>query len=124
MRVTALDHIVLDVADTHASVAWYRDRLGLVPERYEEWQRGEVLFTSLRVSADTIIDLLETPPTGENMNHLCLVVEGFDLDEAAASGEWDVHGGPSEVWGAHGMGRSLYVKDPDGHVVELRTYPT
>jgi catechol 2,3-dioxygenase-like lactoylglutathione lyase family enzyme len=124
MRVSALDHIVLDVADTHASVAWYRDRLGLVPERYEEWQRGEVLFTSLRVTADTIIDLLETPPTGENMNHLCLVVEGLDLDKAAASGEWDVHGGPSDVWGAHGMGRSLYVKDPDGHVVELRTYPT
>ena len=43
---------------------------------------------------------------------------------AAASGEWDVHGGPSEVWGAHGMGRSLYVRDPDGNVVELRVYPS
>jgi catechol 2,3-dioxygenase-like lactoylglutathione lyase family enzyme len=122
MRVTALDHIVLDVADTHRSVAWYRDRLGLVPERYEEWQRGEVLFTSLRIDEGTIIDLLETPPTGQNVDHLCLVVDGFDPDAEAELGAWDVHAGPMDVWGARGMGRSLYVRDPDGHVVELRSY--
>jgi len=123
VRTTGLDHIVLRVADTHRSVAWYRDRLGLAPERYEQWQRGEVLFTSLRIDETTIIDLLESAPDGVNMDHLCLVVEDFDVDEAVASGEWDVHGGPAEVWGAQGMGRSLYVRDPDGNVVELRVYP-
>jgi catechol 2,3-dioxygenase-like lactoylglutathione lyase family enzyme len=124
VRTTGLDHIVLRVADTQRSVAWYRDRLGLQPERYEQWQRGEVLFTSLRIDDRTIIDLLELAPEGTNMDHLCVVVEDIDLDAAAASGEWDVHGGPVEVWGARGMGRSLYVRDPDGHVVELRVYPT
>ena len=83
MRVRRIDHIVLDVADTRRSVAWYRDKLGLEPERYEEWQRGEVVFTSLRIDDDAIIDLFETAPTGENMNHLCLVVDDIDLDVAA-----------------------------------------
>lgn len=123
MRVSGLDHVVLCVADTRRSVKWYSERLGLVSERFEEWQRGEVLFTSLRIDENTIIDLLETEPSGVNVDHLCLVVEDFDPDQAAASGDWDVHGGPAEVWGARGMGRSLYVRDPDGHVIELRTYP-
>lgn len=114
---------MLVVADTHRSVAWYRDRLGLVPERYEEWQRGEVLFTSLRIDEHAIIDLLEGERTGTNVDHLCLVVDDLDLDAAATSGEWEVHGGPAEVWGARGVGRSLYVRDPDANVVELRVYP-
>ncbi|MCC5951384.1 MAG: VOC family protein [Acidimicrobiia bacterium] len=124
MRVTGMDHVVLCVADTARSVAWYRDRLGLAPERFDEWQRGEVLFTSLRIDEHTIIDLLETEPTGVNVDHLCLVVDDFDPEAEAASGRWDVHGGPAEVWGAQGMGVSLYVRDPDGHIVELRSYPS
>jgi catechol 2,3-dioxygenase-like lactoylglutathione lyase family enzyme len=122
MHVTALDHLVLNVADVRRSVDWYRDRLGLAVERFDEWERGEVLFPSLRIDGHTIIDLLATERTGQNVDHVCLVVDDLDLDAAAASGEWDVHGGPSEVWGARGVGRSLYVRDPDGNVVELRRY--
>ncbi len=123
MRIVGLDHLVLNVADTERSLAWYRDRLGLRPERVEEWRRGEVPFASLRVDECTIIDLFETERSGVNVDHVCVVVEGIDLDEAAESGDWEVHGGPAEVWGARGMGRSLYVRDPDANVVELRVYP-
>ena len=123
MRVTGLDHVVLAVADTHRSVAWYRDELGLAVERYDEWQRGEVLFTSVRIDETTIIDLLEQAPTGRNVDHVCLVVDDVDVDELAASGRFEVVMGPVDVWGALGMGRSVYVADPDGHTVELRTYP-
>jgi catechol 2,3-dioxygenase-like lactoylglutathione lyase family enzyme len=123
MRVRGIDHLVLVVADTDRSVAWYRDRLGLAPERYDEWKAGSVLFASLRVDPHTVIDLLEGERTGQNVDHVCLVVEGLDLDAAATSGEWAVHGGPAEVWGAQGVGRSLYVKDPDDNVIELRVYP-
>ena len=123
MRVTGLDHVVLDVADTHRSVAWYRDELGLAVERYDEWQRGEVLFTSVRIDETTIIDLLEQAPTGRNVDHVCLVVDDVDVDELAASGRFEVVMGPVDVWGALGMGRSVYVADPDGHTVEPRTYP-
>ena len=47
--VSGLDHVVLNVADVRRSVAWYRDRLGLPVERFDEWERGEVFFPSLRV---------------------------------------------------------------------------
>lgn len=124
VRVVGFDHLVLRVADVERSLAWYRDRLGLAVERDEAWRRGEVLFPSLRIDADTVIDLLAGERSGTNVDHVCLVLDSFDPDVAAASGDWDVVVPPMDVWGARGMGRSLYVHDPDGNVVELRSYPT
>jgi catechol 2,3-dioxygenase-like lactoylglutathione lyase family enzyme len=122
LRVTALDHVVLDVADVERSLAFYCDELGLAPERVEEWRRGEVLFPSVRVDAHTIIDLLAAPRTGVNADHLCLVVEPVDLEAVKASGRFEVVDGPATRFGARGDGTSLYVKDPDGNTVELRHY--
>lgn len=122
MKPVALDHVVLHVADARRSLDWYAQRIGLEPLRVDEWERGEVLFPSLRIDDSTIIDLLEGDRTGENMNHLCLVVEDVDLDGVATSGEFDAQGPPAVLWGARGDGRSVYVKDPDGNTVELRTY--
>jgi catechol 2,3-dioxygenase-like lactoylglutathione lyase family enzyme len=121
VHVVGLDHVVLNVADTRRSMAWYRDELGLEPLRYDEWERGEVFFPSVRIDGTTIIDLLETERSGQNVDHLCVVVRD-DVAELAASARFDVVEGPAERWGAQGMGRSLYVRDPDGNVVELRNY--
>ena len=123
IAVTELDHIVLDVADVERSLTFYLDQLGLAPLRVDEWRRGEILFPSVRINADTIIDLLAVEPTGENLNHFCLVIEPTDLDALAASGRFDVVDGPDVRYGARGNAMSLYVRDPDANVVELRQYP-
>ena len=122
VRVTGLDHIVIDVADVERSLAFYVGELGLAPERVDEWRRGEVLFPSVRIDATTVIDLFATEPTGRNVDHLCLVVERQDLEALAASGRFTVVDGPGPRWGAQGDGSSLYVRDPDGNTVELRHY--
>ena len=122
LHVTGLDHVVLNVADVERSLAFYCDELGLAPERVEEWRRGEILFPSVRVDAHTIIDLLAVPRTGENADHLCLVVEPVDLEAVKESGRFEVVDGPATRFGARGDGTSLYVKDPDGNTVELRYY--
>jgi catechol 2,3-dioxygenase-like lactoylglutathione lyase family enzyme len=125
VKVTGLDHIVLTVADVEASAAWYQEKLGVELIRMEEWRRGEVLFPSLRLDATTLIDLFQGDRTGENLNHFAVVVEGADLAAVAASGEFELHGSaePADLFGAQGQGLGIYVKDPDGNVVELRTYP-
>jgi catechol 2,3-dioxygenase-like lactoylglutathione lyase family enzyme len=122
LRATGLDHIVLNVADVERSLSWYTKELGLTGVRVEKWRRGEVLFPSLRVDATTIIDLLQTERTGQNVDHVCLVVEPVDLDALAASGRFDVVAGPSRLFGARGEGVGLYVRDPDGNVIEVRHY--
>lgn len=123
VQVRGLDHIVLAVADAHRSLAWYGERLGLEPLRVAEWEAGEVFFPSVRVDATTIIDLVEMPRSGVNMDHVCLVVDPVDLAALAASPDLDVVEGPVQRWGAQGMATSLYIHDPDGNLVELRHYP-
>lgn len=122
MKVKGVDHYVLTVPDVEAVIAWYRDELGLTPERLDEWRRGEVLFASLRVTDTTIIDVFHGERSGTNVDHVALVVDDTDLDELAASGRFDVDMGPADLWGAQGTGRGLYIRDPAGNRVELRTY--
>ena len=119
LRVHGFDHVVLNVSDVERSLAFYCDELGLEPVRCDEWRRGEAPFPSARVNADTIIDLVAAPRGGENVDHLCLVVEPTDLDALAASGRFEVTGGPGRRFGARGEGTSLYVRDPDGLLIEL-----
>lgn len=122
MRVTSLDHVVVRVTDMERSVAFY-ESLGLAPVRLDEWRRGEAPFVSMRVDAHTIIDLQMGDITGINVDHIALVVEDVDLVELVASGRFGDVRPPRDLFGARGMGHGIYVKDPDGHTVELRTYP-
>ena len=122
VRVIGFDHIVLNVADVERSLEWYTTVLGLEAERVDEWRRGEVLFPSVRIDATTIVDLLAADRTGENVDHVCLVIEPTDLDALVASGGFSVVGGPALLFGARGEGRGVYVHDPDGNIVELRQY--
>ncbi|MFJ9472710.1 VOC family protein [Streptomyces caniferus] len=122
MRVIAFDHLVLNVADIERSLAFYCGPLGLEPVRVDAWRAGEAPFPSVRVSPTTIIDLVQEPHEGSNVDHLCLVVEPLDWQEVVDSGEFTVVDGPGPRFGARGEGQSLYVSDPDGNTVELRWY--
>jgi catechol 2,3-dioxygenase-like lactoylglutathione lyase family enzyme len=124
VQVVGLDHIVLLTTDVERALAWWTGRLGLAGDRVEEWRAGQVPFCSVRVDGGTILDLLAGARTGSNVDHVCVVVDpSTDLDALVASGDFDVERGPVDVYGARGMGRSVYVHDPDGNLVELRTYP-
>ena len=122
VTVTDLDHIVLNVADVERSLQFYGGDLGLERLRVEQWRRGELLFPSVRVNEVTIIDLLEASRQGENADHFCLVVEATDFEALKASGRFDVVKGPVIRYGARGDGTSLYIRDPDHNLVELRYY--
>ncbi|WP_428120259.1 VOC family protein [Candidatus Poriferisodalis sp.] len=119
--VQGLDHIVLNVADAERSLSWYRDRLGLSPVRYDEWTAGEAPFVSVRIDEGTIIDLVETERSGENLGHFALWVTG-DMESIAAHPDVEVVRRSPRVYGARGWGSAVYVRDPDGNEVELRSY--
>jgi catechol 2,3-dioxygenase-like lactoylglutathione lyase family enzyme len=122
VRVKGLDHVVLNVSDVERSLAWYTGELGLDGERVEEWRNGDAPFPSVRIDDTTVIDLLALPRTGENVNHVCLVVDADDIDELVNSGRFEVLEGPVERWGAQGVAMSVYLWDPDQNLVELRHY--
>ncbi|MFJ3930008.1 MULTISPECIES: VOC family protein [unclassified Streptomyces] len=123
MRVRDFDHLVLNVEDVERSLAFYCGPLGLEPERVEEWRAGAAPFPSVRISPTAIIDLVQRPRGGSNVDHICLVVDPLDWQEVLDSGRFTVLEGPVTRFGARGDARSVYVRDPDGNTVELRYYP-
>lgn len=125
LRVEAFDHLVFRCTDVERTLAWYVDVLGLEPVRVDEWRRQEVPFPSVRVSPWTILDLVpagDADPVDGRLDHLCLVVAPTDLAAMAARHGLEVLEGPVPRYGARGDGTSIYVRDPDGLVVELRHY--
>lgn len=124
-KVVGFDHLVLRCADVEASLAWYLDKLGLAPVRVDEWRAGEVFFPSVRISAETIIDLV--PASGDfaerNVDHFCVVADRASVDAiVAGEGGLEIVDGPGPRYGAQGDGWSVYVVDPDRNVIEVRSY--
>ena len=39
------------------------------------------------------------------------------------SESWEIIEGPVTRYGAHGMGLSIYIRDPEGNVIELKQMP-
>ena len=131
VKITEMDHIVLRVRDVEESLRFYAEVLGLEVERVEQWRAGEVRFPSVRLNADTIIDLFasDQEPLGKdgakNQDHYCMVIEPTDMEALKAEFEAlgiEIQAGPGKRWGSHGDGISLYIYDPDDNVVELRHY--
>jgi glyoxylase I family protein len=135
IRITELDHIVLNVSDIDRSVKFYTDVLGLRAERLEEFKAGKVGFPSVRINADTIIDLFPVKSgareknTGEkpdgNLNHFCMVVGKEDFSsivEYLKANNVVIREGPISRWGARGRAMSVYFPDPDGNEIEIRCY--
>ncbi len=88
--------------------------------RVDEWRRGEVLFPSVRVDARDAHRLVPGGTHGENMGHVCLVIEPTDLDALAA--RFPDAQRADGLFGAQGFASSVYIHDPDGNTIELRFY--
>jgi catechol 2,3-dioxygenase-like lactoylglutathione lyase family enzyme len=121
MRILKLDHVVITTADVDRLMRFYTEELGLVAEGVDQWKAGELPFPSLRVSPTLIIDLQAGTRTGMNVDHLAFVVD--DLDRAHIAQRFGNTAEPALLLGAQGTGLGVYVRDPDGNRIELRTYP-
>jgi glyoxylase I family protein len=132
IRVRGIDHVVLRVRDPARVLAFYCGVLGC----HEERRLDPLGLIQLRAGA-SLIDLVDVnapfgrlgggPPREDarNMDHLALRLE--DFDEAAIRAHLEAAGvEPGEVaerYGAEGNGPSMYVRDPEGNVVELKGPP-
>jgi catechol 2,3-dioxygenase-like lactoylglutathione lyase family enzyme len=128
IKVTELDHIVLNVKDIDRSLDFYANVLGLKIERLDEFRAGKIGFPSARINEHTIIDLFpakdEVARPG-NLNHFCLVVDKDDftgvVDYLKDLGV-QILNGPISRWGARGRATSVYFHDPDKNEIEIRCY--
>ncbi len=125
MKIDRIDHIVLTVRDIGATVAFYTRVLGMEEMRFGEGR------TALRFGRQKInlhphpspIDPKAARPTPGSAD-LCLVAEtpiAEVVRHLAACGV-EIELGPVARAGAAGPIESVYVRDPDGNLVEVSNY--
>jgi catechol 2,3-dioxygenase-like lactoylglutathione lyase family enzyme len=131
IRIEGLDHVVLRVGDVQRSLRFYCGVLGCSVERQSEalglyqLRAGRNLIDL--VAVDSPLGKAGGPPPGpgRNVDHVAVRLATFD--EPALRAHLAAHGvEPGDVgqrYGAEGMGPSMYVRDPDGNVVELKGPP-
>lgn len=134
-----LDHLVCWVSDQHRALDFYEQVVGLPGVRADEFREGRAAFPSVRVSGDTIIDLMsqEVAPrvdegtgvkgsAGHPVNHFCLALGREDFqalrDRLARHGV-EITGTGTNSFGARGIApETIYFADPDDNVIEARHY--
>jgi glyoxylase I family protein len=132
IRIREIDHLVLRVVDLTKMLRFYCDVLGCTIERRQD----SIGLVQLRAGR-SLVDLVPIHSElgsaggaapgieGRNLDHFCFRVEPFD--EAAIRRVLEAGGiavGATESrYGAEGEGPSIYIKDPEDNVVELKGPP-
>jgi catechol 2,3-dioxygenase-like lactoylglutathione lyase family enzyme len=143
MRCT-LDHMVIWVTDPLRSVEFFETVVGLAGVRVDEFRAGKIMFPSVRISDDTILDLMPRafaprlnavsaaadPTTGNSaghpVHHVCFAMSQDEFE--ALRGRLEVNGispvgAMQNSFGARGLApHTYYFRDLDGNVFEARYY--
>ncbi|PUB15413.1 VOC family protein [Yoonia sediminilitoris] len=125
-QLTRLDHLVLTVSDIETTVAFYRDVLGMTLVAFRPGDgsvRWAMTFGDQKINLHPAASPFEPkaecarPGTAD----LCFL-------SPAPLGEWQTHlaachveikGGPVPRTGATGPILSIYIRDPDGNLIEI-----
>ena len=125
IKIAEIDHVVLRCRDQARALDFYTRVLGLREERRLE----QIGLIQLR-AGQGMIDLIPAgePLTeaGRNVDHFCLGVETSDIAEMVRflrEHGVEILGEPAMRYGARGNGQSVYIRDPEGNVVELKQLP-
>lgn len=130
-EIAGIDHIVLRTANIESMLAFYCNVLACSIERETPEAIG---LTQLRAGS-ALIDLVTVDSqlgrvggaaptaTENNVDHFCLQLKSISEQEIKShlqnfgitEGEFGTR------YGAQGNGKSIYIHDPDGNTVELRS---
>ena len=130
MQLRGLHHITAIVADLERTIAFYRDLLGLAivhdgpsdddPEARHVW------FGALDGAPGTLLSFMQYPELPEGVvgtgstHHFALIVDSPEEQHAWRDYLRD-HGVDCTDVFDRGPFKSIYVRDPDGHIVEIAT---
>ena len=132
VKVHALDHLVINVADVARSAQWYQKILGMEIKVFDpgpgKTPRTSLMFGSQKINvrprdADKVEWFtadFETPGSDD----LCFLTTATPDEVVAHLNACGVaiEEGPVRKQGARGTLRSVYCRDPDGSLIEISSY--
>ncbi len=121
-----IDHLILNVNEVSSSVDFYINVLGF------ELEGEDGPFTVIRVNQDFTLQLAPGGTRGNEHLAFALSREAFDDTFARVKEKGIPYGdsydsvgnnsGPGVESGARGPAPTLYMNDPNNHLIEIRTY--
>lgn len=132
LKVDALDHLVINVADVARSARWYSDVLGMEIKVFDPGS-GKTPRTSLHFGNQKInvrprgadkVEWFTADHEQAGSDDLCFLTSATPQDVVM---HLKAHGvaieeGPVAKQGARGTLRSVYCRDPDGSLIEISSY--
>jgi catechol 2,3-dioxygenase-like lactoylglutathione lyase family enzyme len=128
-KIARLDHFVLTVASVPATVAFYRDVLGMTADRFypaDGSQRWALTFGKYKINLHQ--GGAEFKPHARRpilgAADFCLISDDplSDWQAHLAALKVAVEQGPVARTGAAGPLMSIYLRDPDGNLIEIANY--
>jgi len=125
IKIAEIDHVVFRCHDQQKMLAFYTRIIGVTEER----RIDQIGLIQLR-AGQSMIDLVPAETASDdksrNVDHVCLGIETADLSAIARylkENSVEVIGDPATRYGARGMGLSIYFRDPEGNLIELKQMP-
>jgi len=131
VKVSSLDHLVINVSDVARSVKWYERILGMEVRVFDPGE-GRIARTSLHFGNQKInvrpvdgdkVDWFTADHEAAGSDDLCFLTSSTPDEVVAhlkACGVAIEEAGPRQ--GARGTLRSVYCRDPDGSLIEISSY--
>ena len=122
--IKSLDHIVITARDINATIDFYTRGLGMILETFGTGRKalrfGDQKFNLHQAGDKNITDIYARTPTPGSID-LCLLA-AVPLDEVIAklaAENIPIELGPTKRTGARWPIRSVYLRDPDGNLIEI-----
>jgi catechol 2,3-dioxygenase-like lactoylglutathione lyase family enzyme len=132
IKISAIDHLVINVSDVERSANWYHTILGMEIRVFDPGQgkmpRTSLVFGNQKINvrphnADKIEWFTAARETAGS-DDLCFLTSSTPEQVMAhlqANGV-NIEEGPVAKQGARGTLRSVYCRDPDGSLIEISSY--
>jgi catechol 2,3-dioxygenase-like lactoylglutathione lyase family enzyme len=132
VKVHALDHLVINVADVAQSAQWYRNVLGMEIRVFDpgpgKTPRTSLVFGHQKINVRPIgadkVEWFTADHEAAGSDDLCFLTRATPAEVVAhlrACGV-AIEEGPVRKQGAQGTLVSVYCRDPDGSLVEISSY--
>jgi catechol 2,3-dioxygenase-like lactoylglutathione lyase family enzyme len=132
VKVSALDHIVINVSDAARTAAWYQKILGMEIKVFDpghgKTKRTSLVFGDQKINVrPRAADKIEWFTADHEMagsDDLCFLTSSTPGEVVAhlkANGV-AIEEGPTRKQGARGTLQSVYCRDPDGSLIEISSY--
>jgi len=131
VKVSAIDHLVINVADVARSAQWYQKILGMEIRVFDPGSgkapRTSLMFGNQKINvrprdADKV-EWFTADHEAAGSDDLCFLTSSTPDEVVAhlkACGVAIEEAGPRQ--GARGTLRSVYCRDPDGSLIEISSY--